>query len=220
MNIAIDGPAGAGKSTIAKKVASDIGYVYVDTGAIYRTLALACIRKGITADDERNVCDICKNTKVDIKYVDGEQIMLLNGENVNAYIRSEDVSRMTSSISVYKEVREQLIDLQRYIAEKENVIMDGRDIGTFVLPNAEVKIYLNASVETRAKRRYLEQKDKGVECSLEDIEKDIKERDYRDMHRDIAPLRKADDAVEVDTSSMTIDEVVMKIKDIIKEKAE
>ncbi|MCI6499204.1 MAG: (d)CMP kinase [Lachnospiraceae bacterium] len=220
MNIAIDGPAGAGKSTIAKKVASDIGYVYVDTGAIYRTLALACIRKGIAADDEKNVCDICKNTKVDIKYVDGEQIMLLDGENVNAYIRSEDVSRMTSSISVYKEVREQLIDLQRYIAEKENVIMDGRDIGTFVLPNAEVKIYLNASVETRAKRRYLEQKDKGVECSLEDIEKDIKERDYRDMHRDIAPLRKADDAVEVDTSSMTIDEVVMKIKDIIKEKAE
>ncbi|MGN9018554.1 (d)CMP kinase [Lachnospiraceae bacterium HCP1S3_C3] len=220
MNITIDGPAGAGKSTIAKKVASDIGYVYVDTGAIYRTLALACIRKGIAADDEKNVCDICKNTKVDIKYVDGEQIMLLDGENVNAYIRSEDVSRMTSSISVYKEVREQLIDLQRYIAEKENVIMDGRDIGTFVLPNAEVKIYLNASVETRAKRRYLEQKDKGVECSLEDIEKDIKERDYRDMHRDIAPLRKADDAVEVDTSSMTIDEVVMKIKDIIKEKAE
>ena len=185
MNIAIDGPAGEGKSTIAKKVASDIGYVYVDTGAIYRTLALACIRKGIAADDEKNVCDICKNTKVDIKYVDGEQIMLLDGENVNAY-----------------------------------VIMDGRDIGTFVLPNAEVKIYLNASVETRAKRRYLEQKDKGVECSLEDIEKDIKERDYRDMHRDIAPLRKADDAVEVDTSSMTIDEVVMKIKDIIKEKAE
>lgn len=220
MNIAIDGPAGAGKSTIAKKVASDIGYVYVDTGAIYRTLALACIRKGIAADDEKNVCDICKNTKVDIKYVDGEQIMLLDGENVNAYIRSEDVSRMTSSISVYKEVREQLIDLQRYIAEKENVIMDGRDIGTFVLPNAEVKIYLNASVETRAKRRYLEHKDKGVECSLEDIEKDIKERDYRDMHRDIAPLRKADDAVEVDTSSMTIDEVVIKIKDIIKEKAE
>lgn len=220
MNVAIDGPAGAGKSTIAKKVASDIGYVYVDTGAIYRTLALACIRKGIAADDEKNVCDICKNTKVDIKYVDGEQVMLLDGENVNAYIRSEDVSRMTSSISIYKEVREQLIDLQRYIAEKENVIMDGRDIGTFVLPNAEVKIYLNASVETRAKRRYLEQKDKGVECSLEDIEKDIKERDYRDMHRDIAPLRKADDAVEVDTSSMTIDEVVMKIKDIIKEKAE
>lgn len=218
MNVAIDGPAGAGKSTIAKKTAYNLGYIYVDTGAIYRTLALACIRKGIDAEDEENVSSICRNVKVELKYIDGNQVMLLDGENVNDYIRTEDVSRMTSSISVYKAVREQLIDLQRDIAKRENVIMDGRDIGTNVLKNAEVKIYLTASVKTRAERRYKEQTEKGIKCTIEEIEADIEKRDYRDMHREIAPLKKADDAVEIDTSDMTIEQVTETIENIIKEK--
>lgn len=218
MNVAIDGPAGAGKSTIARKTAYNIGYIYVDTGAIYRTLALACIRQGADADDEEAVSSVCRSVNVELKHIDGEQVMLLNGENVNEYIRTEEVSRMTSSVSAYKEVRQQLIDLQRNIAAKENVIMDGRDIGTFVLPNAEVKIYLTASVSTRAKRRYLEQKEKGIECTIEEIEADIEKRDYRDMNREIAPLKKADDAVEIDTSDMTIGQVTDTIEKIIKEK--
>ena len=218
MNVAIDGPAGAGKSTIARKTAYNIGYIYVDTGAIYRTLALACIRRGVSAEDEEQISSVCRNVKVELKYIDGGQVMLLDGENVNDYIRTEEVSRMTSSISVYKDVREQLIDLQRNIAAKENVIMDGRDIGTFVLPNAEVKIYLTASVATRAKRRYMEQQEKGIECTIEEIEKDIEQRDYRDMNREIAPLKKADDAVEIDTSDMTIEQVTDAIEKIIKEK--
>lgn len=218
MNVAIDGPAGAGKSTIAKKTAYNLGYIYVDTGAIYRTLALACIRKGIDAEDEENVSIICRNVKVELKYIDGNQVMLLDGENVNDYIRTEDVSRMTSSISVYKAVREQLIDLQRDIAKRENVIMDGRDIGTNVLKNAEVKIYLTASVKTRAERRYKEQTEKGIKCTIEEIEADIEKRDYRDMHREIAPLKKADDAVEIDTSDLTIEQVTETIENIIKEK--
>lgn len=218
MNVAIDGPAGAGKSTIARKTAYNIGYIYVDTGAIYRTLALACIRRGVSAEDEEKISGVCRNVKVELKHIDGGQVMLLDGENVNDYIRTEEVSRMTSSISVYKDVREQLIDLQRNIAAKENVIMDGRDIGTFVLPNAEVKIYLTASVATRAKRRYMEQQEKGIECTIEEIEKDIEQRDYRDMNREIAPLKKADDAVEIDTSDMTIEQVTDVIEKIIKEK--
>lgn len=218
MNVAIDGPAGAGKSTIAKIVAKEMGYVYVDTGAIYRTLALACIRDGLNAEDEQNISRACRNVKVGLKYIDGEQVMLLNNENVNSLIRTEEVSRMTSSISVYKDVREQLIDLQRKIAKKENVIMDGRDIGTFVLPDAEVKIYLTASAATRAKRRYDEQKAKGIECTLEEIKEDIQKRDYRDMHREIAPLKKAGDAVEIDTSEMTVNQVAEAIEDIIKER--
>lgn len=218
MNVAIDGPAGAGKSTIAKIVAKEMGYVYVDTGAIYRTLALACIRNGLNAEDEQNISRICRSVKVELKYIDGEQVMLLDNENVNSLIRTEEVSRMTSSISVYKDVREQLIDLQREIAQKENVIMDGRDIGTFVLPDAEVKIYLTASAATRAKRRYDEQQAKGIECTLKEIEDDIQKRDYRDMHREIAPLKKAGDAVEIDTSEMTVNQVAEAIEDIIKER--
>lgn len=219
MNIAIDGPAGAGKSTIAKMVAKNLGYIYVDTGAIYRTLALACIRNEVKASEEEKICEVCKKVTVELKYINGEQVMLLDGENVNSFIRTEEVSRMTSAIAVYKGVRERLLDLQREIAASENVIMDGRDIGSFVLPNAEAKIYLTASVNTRAKRRYLEQQEKGVDCKLEDISKDIEERDYRDMNRDIAPLKKADDAVEVDSSDMTIDEVVATIENIVKEKS-
>lgn len=216
MNVAIDGPAGAGKSTIAKKVASELGYIYIDTGAMYRTLALACIRKGYKAEDEENVCSECEKVNVELTHKDGEQVMLLNGENVNGLIRTEEVSRMTSSISTYKRVRQKLLDLQRDIAKKNDILMDGRDIGTFVLPNAEVKIYLTASVETRAKRRYDEQIGRGIECDIEDIKKDIEERDYRDMHRDIAPLKQADDAIVVDSSYMDIEQVTEKIIEIIK----
>lgn len=218
MNVAIDGPAGAGKSTIAKRAATKLGYIYIDTGAMYRTLALDCIRKGITAQDEENVCRECEAANVELEYRDGEQVMLLNGENVNSYIRTEEVSRMTSSISTYGKVREKLLNLQRDIAAKNDILMDGRDIGTFVLPNAEVKIYLTASVETRAKRRYDEQKERGIECNLEDIMKDIEERDYRDMHRDIAPLKQADDAVVIDSSDMNIEQVTDRIIEIINDR--
>lgn len=215
INIAIDGPAGAGKSTIAKLAAKELEFIYVDTGAMYRAMALYCIRNNVNADDEENVVKMCKYADVTIEYVDGEQCVLLNGENVNAYIRTEQVSQMTSSVSVYKEVREKLLNLQRNIAANNNVIMDGRDIGSNVLPNAELKIYLTASVKTRAKRRYLEQIEKGADVKIEEIEKDIEERDYRDMHRETAPLKIADGAEVLDTSDMSIDEVVQAIINMV-----
>lgn len=215
INIAIDGPAGAGKSTIAKLAAKELEFIYVDTGAMYRAMALYCIRNNVNADDEENVVKMCKHADVTIEYVDGEQCVLLNGENVNAYIRTEQVSQMTSSVSVYKEVREKLLNLQRNIAANNNVIMDGRDIGSNVLPNAELKIYLTASVKTRAKRRYLEQIEKGADVKIEEIEKDIEERDYRDMHRETAPLKIADGAEVLDTSDMSIDEVVQAIINMV-----
>lgn len=215
INVAIDGPAGAGKSTIAKLAAKELEFIYVDTGAMYRAMALHCIRNNISAEDEVNVVKICENADVTIEYMDGEQCVLLNGENVNAYIRTEQVSQMTSSVSVYKEVREKLLNLQRNIAANNNVIMDGRDIGSNVLPNAELKIYLTASVKTRAKRRYLEQIEKGADVKIEEIEKDIEERDYRDMHREVAPLKIADGAEVLDTSDMSIDEVVQAIINLV-----
>lgn len=215
INIAIDGPAGAGKSTIAKLAAKELEFIYVDTGAMYRAMALYCIRNNVNADDEENVVKMCKHADVTIEYVDGEQCVLLNGENVNAYIRTEQVSQMTSAVSVYKEVREKLLNLQRNIAANNNVIMDGRDIGSNVLPNAELKIYLTASVKTRAKRRYLEQIEKGADVKIEEIEKDIEERDYRDMHRETAPLKIADGAEVLDTSDMSIDEVVQAIINMV-----
>lgn len=215
INIAIDGPAGAGKSTIAKLAAKELEFIYVDTGAMYRAMALHCIRNNVSADDAGNVVNMCGQADVTIEYADGEQCVLLNGENVNAYIRTEQVSQMTSSVSVYKEVREKLLHLQRNIAANNNVIMDGRDIGSNVLPNAELKIYLTASVKTRAKRRYLEQVEKGADVKIEEIEKDIEERDYRDMHREVAPLKIADGAEVLDTSDMSIDEVVQTIINMV-----
>ena len=211
INIAIDGPAGAGKSTIARLVAKKLNYIYVDTGAMYRAMALCCIRAGFTADEKEKIEACCSDCTVDIEYVDGEQNVLLNGENVGAFIRTEEVSQMTSAISVYPKVREKLLDLQRNVAKNNSVIMDGRDIGSFVLPDADLKIYLTASVATRAKRRYLEQMEKGLDVKLEEIEKEIEERDYRDMHREIATLVVADDAVVVDSSDMTIEQVTDKI---------
>lgn len=207
-NIAIDGPAGAGKSTIAKKVAKELGYIYVDTGAMFRAMALYCIQNGVNKEEEEAVSAACEQIEVSIAYENKEQQVLLNGENVNGLIRTEEVGNTASAISVYGKVRSKLLELQRQLAAAQNVIMDGRDIGTCVLPGAQVKIYLTASVETRGKRRFLELQEKGQECNLEEICADIQDRDYRDMHREIAPLKQAEDAVLVDSSDMTIEEVV------------
>jgi len=210
-NIAIDGPAGAGKSTIAKLVAKKLGYIYVDTGSMYRTLALACIRAGVSAEEKDKVVDVCNSVQVSLEYVEGNQVVRLNGEDVSGYIRNEEVGNMTSAIAVYEPVREILVKMQQKIATEQNLVMDGRDIGSVVLPNANLKIYLTASVETRAQRRYKELVEKGVDCDINEIEKDIEDRDYRDMHREVSPLTQTEDAILVDSSNMTIDEVVEKI---------
>lgn len=206
-SIAIDGPAGAGKSTIAKLIAKKKNFIYVDTGAMYRAMALFFLESGISADEQEKISAASKHVDVTISYENGEQIVWLNGRNVNGLIRTEEVGRMASSSSVNKDVREKLVELQRALADKENVVMDGRDIGTCVLPNANVKVYLTASSRVRAIRRYEELKAKGEDCNLDVIEKDIIERDYRDMHRDISPLRQAKDATLLDSSDMTIEEV-------------
>lgn len=212
-NIAIDGPAGAGKSTIAKMAASELGFIYVDTGAMYRAMALYFLRKGIRKEDERAIEEACKKIEVSIQYEDGIQQVLLNGENVSGFIRTEEVSNMTSATSAYKSVRQKLLELQRQLASTSNVIMDGRDIGTCVLPDAQTKIYLTASSHVRALRRYKELVEKGEACNLEEIEQDIIQRDYRDMHREIAPLKQAQDAIYLDSSQMTIRQVVDAIVD-------
>lgn len=210
-NIAIDGPAGAGKSTIAKKVAKKLGYIYVDTGALYRGMAVYFLENGVSADETEQIGKMCRQAVVTLGYEDGVQQVYLNGENITAKLREEEVGKMASVSSAIKEVRLQLLELQRDLAAKENVVMDGRDIGTNVLPQAETKIYLTASAETRAKRRFLELQEKGVPCVLEEIAKDIEDRDYRDMNRDVAPLKQAEDAVYIDSSEMSIDEVVAEI---------
>lgn len=207
-NVAIDGPAGAGKSTIAKLVAKEKGYIYVDTGAMYRGLAIHFIKKGIAAEDVDAVIEGCKDAEVSIAYENGIQQVYLNGENVTAMLRTEEVGNMASRTSAIPEVRAKLLELQRTLAREKDVIMDGRDIGTNILPDADVKIYLTASVETRAKRRYKELLEKGETCVYEEIAQDIKERDERDMNREIAPLKQAEDAILVDSSEMTIEEVV------------
>lgn len=216
-NIAIDGPAGAGKSTIAKKLAADLGYVYVDTGAMYRAMAYYFLQNNIAADDEAAISAACSDVNVTIEYKDGAQQVILNGENVNGVIRNEEVGNMASATSVYPVVRTKLVELQRQLAAKQSVIMDGRDIGTVVLPDANVKIYLTASSKVRAKRRYDELTAKGEKCDLDAIEQDIIDRDYRDMHRETSPLKQADDAVLLDSSDLDIDGVVAKMKEIIKE---
>lgn len=210
-NIAIDGPAGAGKSTIAKLVAKELGYIYVDTGAMYRGMAIYFLKQKIDRKETEKIAEASKDAKVSIAYEDGIQQIYLNGENVTDMLRKEEVGNMASVSSAVPEVRAQLLALQRDLAATENVVMDGRDIGTNILPNADTKIYLTASVETRAKRRYIELTEQGVVCNIEEIAKDIEERDYRDMHREIAPLKQAEDAVLVDSSDMTIEEVVQAI---------
>ncbi|MDO4188872.1 MAG: (d)CMP kinase [Lachnospiraceae bacterium] len=213
-NIAIDGPAGAGKSTIAKIVAKKKGYIYVDTGAMYRAMALYMIREGIEATETDKIESACDKADISIKYENDEQVVTLNGENVNGLIRTEEVSNMASATSVNGKVREKLVALQQKLAKETDVVMDGRDIGTVVLPDAPCKIYLTASDDVRAKRRFDELTAKGVECDLNEIKKDIIERDCRDMNRAISPLKRAEDAVFLDSSNLTVDEVVNKIIEI------
>ena len=215
-NVAIDGPAGAGKSTIAKKVAAEKGFIYVDTGAMYRGLAIFFLKRGIEPEDTDGIIEAVKDAEVSLGYEDGVQQIYLNGENVTAMLREEAVGNMASKSSAVPEVREKLLMLQRNLAAEKDVVMDGRDIGTRILPNADVKVYLTASVETRALRRYEELKAKGDDCDLKQIEADIEERDYRDMNRDVAPLKQAEDAVLVDSSNMTIDEVTKTIVSLCK----
>ncbi|MCD8248435.1 MAG: (d)CMP kinase [Lachnospiraceae bacterium] len=210
-NVAIDGPAGAGKSTIAKRIAKEKGYIYVDTGAMYRAMAVYLLRKGIAPDDREGIERVCDGADISIEYRDGEQVMLLNGENVNPLLRTEEVGNMASASSVVPLVREKLVSLQQQLGRKADVVMDGRDIGTVVLPDADVKVYLTASPGTRAKRRFLELQEKGIAADLATIQADIEERDYRDMHRETSPLKQAEDAVLIDSSDMTIEQVVERI---------
>ena len=210
-NIAIDGPAGAGKSTIAKLVAKEKGYIYVDTGALFWWLAIHFLDKGIRAEDTDKIIEACEDAQVTIRYEDGVQQVYLNGQNITSRLRDEEVGNMASKSSPVPEVRKKLLELQQGLAREQDVIMDGRDIGTCVLPEADVKVYLTASVETRAKRRYDELTEKGIACNLDEIAKDIAERDERDMTRKTAPLKQAEDAVLIDSSHMTIEEVVAAI---------
>lgn len=217
-NIAIDGPAGAGKSTIARSVAQKLQFVYVDTGAMYRAMALHFLRNGISADDEGAVSRAAKEVNVTIAYKNGEQQVLLNGENVSGLIRTPEVSDMASATSVYLPVRKKLVELQQKLAKQENVIMDGRDIGTCVLPDADLKIYLTASTKVRARRRYSQLRNNKAQYTLEDIEKDIIERDNRDMNRENSPLKQAEDAILLDSSFMTARQVEEQILSLFRQK--
>lgn len=214
--IAIDGPAGAGKSTIAKKVAKTKGFIYVDTGAMYRAMAYYLLNEKVDPENAKEIEEKCQGADITIQYVDGEQVVLLNGENVNGVLRTEEVGNMASTTSKNPKVRERLTQLQKELAAKNNVVMDGRDIGTCVLPGADVKIYLTASSAVRAKRRFDELTAKGESCDIRKIEEDIVKRDHQDMNREISPLRQAEDAHLVDSSYMTIDEVVREILSLCK----
>lgn len=216
INIAIDGPAGAGKSTIAKKVAKELSFIYVDTGAMYRAMAFYLLEKGISGDE--NISKACHDADISIRYENGEQQVILNGKNVTAFLRKEEVGNMASVSSANPEVRAHLLKLQRNLAAENNVVMDGRDIGTTILPNAEVKIFLTASAKNRANRRYLELTEKGEACDMDEILKDIIDRDERDMSRAVSPLKQAEDAVLVDSSEMGIEEVVESILSVYRKK--
>lgn len=219
MNIAIDGPAGAGKSTIAKRLAKELGFIYIDTGAMYRAMGYCMAENmGVNLDNAEEVAAACQKVEVTIAYDNGEQQVYANGENLSGVIRTERGGEMASKVSVYPVVRTKLVESQQKLAQNADVIMDGRDIGTVVLPNAQVKIYLTASSLTRAKRRYDELTAKGMECDLAEIEKDIIERDYRDMNRETSPLKQAEDAVLVDTSELDIDGVIEVIRGIYESK--
>ncbi len=217
INIAIDGPAGAGKSTIAKSASKELGFIYVDTGALYRTVGLNALRLGKNTKSEEEVVPTLENLQVSLRFVDGEQRVFLGEEDVSAAIRQNEVSMAASNVSAIPKVREFLFDLQRDIARKNNCIMDGRDIGTVVLPDAKIKIYLTASAEARADRRYKELVEKGQEVNYDDILREIELRDYQDTHREIAPLKKAEDAILVDTTKLTLEESIEYMLKVIKE---
>ena len=221
-NVAIDGPAGAGKSTVAKSVAALKNFIYVDTGAMYRAMALYFLRQGIDKTDENAINAVIDKVEITIRYEDGAQQVILNGENVSGLIRTEEVGNMASATSVYKKVREKLVELQKDLAKKADVIMDGRDIGTVVFPDAELKIFVTASAEVRAQRRFDELQAKGMPADFEDILRNVKERDYIDSHRDVAPLRQAEDAVVLDNSEMTVSQqrewLLAKFEDAVERK--
>lgn len=217
-SIAIDGPAGAGKSTIAKQVASRLSFIYVDTGAMYRAVGLFFYEKGILPDDTVSIEAELPNIHIAITYVDGEQQVILNDRNVNELIRTTDASRLASAISVHPCVRRKMVSLQQELAENTSVVMDGRDIGTHVLPHATLKVYLDANVDVRANRRWLELMAKGESIDLESLKLEIHNRDMQDMNREFAPLKQAEDAVVLDSSELTIDEVVRTIIELYKEK--
>lgn len=214
-SIAIDGPAGAGKSTIAKAVSKELGYVYIDTGAMYRAVGLYCIMNGITLTDEEAVVEKIKDIDISIAYdEEGVQQVFLNGKNVSKDIRTQEVGDAASTVSQYQPVRDKLVSLQQKLASTTSVVMDGRDVGSKVLPNADTKIYLTASVQVRARRRANELREKGADCDIKEVEKEIEERDYRDTHRANSPLVQVPDAVLVDSSDLTIDETIDAILDI------
>ncbi len=218
--VAIDGPAGAGKSTISKQTARDLGLVYVDTGAMYRAVALFALQKKTDPSDSDAVIPLLDDIHIDLKYIDGVQKIYLNGSDVSEEIRREEVGKAASAVSAIAEVRGRLVDMQRDIASEASVIMDGRDIGTCVLPDAQLKIYLTASPEERAERRYNELLKKGESVSFEKILEDIKQRDYNDMHREASPLKKADDAVVLDTTGYTLEESIAAVKRLVEEARE
>jgi len=215
ISVAIDGPAGAGKSTIAKMVSKELGYIYVDTGALYRSIGYYVLKNGGDIDNADSVVSFLPEIQVEIKFIDGVQHVFVNDEDVSDKIRTEEVSQAASKASAIPVVRAFLLDLQRSFAKKYNIVMDGRDIGTVVLPDATVKIFLTASAEERANRRYLEQKERGYDVNYDDILADIKERDYRDMNREIAPLKCADDAIYLDTSPNTREQSIKQVLEII-----
>lgn len=218
INIAIDGPAGAGKSTIAKTVSKELGYIYVDTGALYRTVGLNALRKGVDTKDAEGVIATLEGLEVSLRFVDNEQRVFLGEEDVSSAIRQNEVSMAASNVSAIPKVREFLFDLQRDIARKNNCLMDGRDIGTVVLPDAQIKLFLTASAEARADRRYKELIEKGQTVDYDVILQEIKDRDYQDSHREIAPLKQADDAVLVDSTEMNLQETINYMLGIIKER--
>ncbi len=218
INVAIDGPAGAGKSTISRKAAAELGYIYIDTGALYRTVGLNALRLGVDIqDDEAVISTLTDELKVELKFIDGEQRMFLNGEDVSTDIRTPEASMAASRVSAVPKVRQYLFDLQKNLAKNNNCIMDGRDIGTVVLPDADVKIFLTASPEARAQRRYKELIEKGMDASYEEVLADMIKRDYDDSHRAIAPLKQADDAILCDTSEIDLQQSIDLIINTIKE---
>ncbi len=215
ISVAIDGPSGAGKSTLAKRLAKELGYLYVDTGAMYRSIGLFALRKGVDPKDEAAVTALLPQIQIELRYVNGAQRVLLCGEDVSEAIRAEEVGMATSAVSAHPPVRAFLLELQRGMARTHDILMDGRDIGTVILPNASVKIFLTASAEARATRRFRELQEKGVDTDFETVLEDIRRRDYQDSHRATAPLRQAEDAVLVDTSEMDLEESFQALKSLI-----
>ncbi len=218
INIAIDGPGGAGKSTIAKAAAKELGFIYVDTGALYRSVGLYALRRNVETGSADDVIPLLGEINVELKLIDGSQRVFLNGEDVSEEIRTPDASMAASNVSAIQAVRDFLFDLQRDIAKANDCIMDGRDIGTVVLPDAQVKIFLTASAEERAKRRYIQLTEKGQEVKYEDVLKELQERDYQDSHREIAPLKPADDSVIVDTTEINLEQSIDTVVNVIRER--